>query len=68
MFSPRTPVWYRYLHNPNPNPNIDDLNIDDLTVIGERPNYFGENSKFAFWKRGVYKVQGFENFSESGCL
>ena len=34
----------------------------------KRNNFWGNRRKFAFWKRGVYKVQGFENFSESGRL
>ena len=53
LFSPRTPVWYRYLPDPNSNPNIDDLNIDDSTVIGGRPNNFGENSKNSHFGKGV---------------
>ena len=67
MFFPRTPVWYRYLPDPNPNPYI-----DDSTVIEGTPNNFGENGKNSqfgkgvsirymvlkiFRKVGVYKVQ-----------
>ena len=38
--NPRAHVWYCYLPDLNLNPNI-----DDSTVIGGRPNDFGENGK-----------------------
>ena len=50
---PRTPVWYRYLPYSKPNPNIDDLNTDDSTVIGGGPNNFGENGKNSHFGKGV---------------
>ena len=43
--------------------------ILNTVLKGKKRNNFreiGKNSHFE--KEGVYKVQGFENFSESGCL
>ena len=65
-FPPGPSFGTSYLPDPNPNPHIDGLNIDDSTVIGGRPDNLRENGKNSYFGKGVSKVQDFENFSESG--